>query len=1232
MANFITCWLQDPGDLPPGDGPPGGSGDGGPKDDDGDDECTGTVTYCYCVLPTDLTYPDVENCKDCYEIPRGEVTNNCENDEPDDCYSGPFGPGGVGCQPENPYNEANECEQLCTIPETDCMGEICRNNENLCDLEVISDTMTLYKSAVGCGQTASPVCDIAYPCDWNGQRFWGPQTGDCIFWDKEENGGPGNCEPEYECDSWICDVTGCVPGDGLEEGECVGSTVTFTDCPNFWQNANKPSEGCYTGTDRVCNVQGVEHHIKEEECKVADSCTEVLECSAWKCDPESDECDYSTGSTGTPCCTEVLLSNADGNYCDKGTGTDCNNPEYITGSLENHFPNKQSCEASCITCGSGYLCKNEDGGDFYGDCEKDGACPLVWDSDNESCEVETGYEDTCFKNQADCIETGCECSGFVGCELALNTDNTSTDCITCDPSGYSSSFPITCLYDDETKVFKDDGYPTLTCQEFYDTYKGTEYHFPIASEADKANTEALCESACTDDTPPPCHSCTKETNCYECEEIMEPLRMEVCVESNETVNKCQEDDGCIATWNTGNSEWECACSPGTYYIDPNCDGDCYNCHEHPDGDLYDSNDCDNECGLTGGGPPPPEEGYGFYGGKKAYERIYASDKGNPIFEKHISNIKVKNTPGFLPVLRGDLREDLFKHRIHVGIKATTDINNKTIRFSDNPFSDLSDKNIEKSIHNHIILKLNLARAATGKPLKKMFLSTIRGLIISNRLDTFNLQQLNELLDRIISVQDAPEYKDTRKYTPLLNLNTIGNEAAAIELATKHIWPLNPDSYSEVRVSERMRTWKTLAPDLQKYLPITTTEGVTTPFYYSISDTITLAGSGTLTLSNGDLQHITLSDGSTGAIPIQSLRDRAGILSIETLQKLMYLLGDEYDFNLKATTDQIDRVDERYGLTNARKNIYFLALQPDTITDLERRNPFVARSKATYKWEHTAEAKNSTVSTAGSGAAFPCLEVYLDVNDPFFSYIENKGILELTFKDFVLDLFDEEDTQNLFIPVIPRRVPQVIAIYPSDMTSTVVTNNISKSTSYGVREVDIVMNPNPDRIDTWHPVFLQEELAYPARGIDPSKDNYQSLKYSMNTQDIKDQSLFYSGEQPTERIAWGERQVYKIAQELKADYQLPANNTINWYEIYDRMDIPQMKFLHKECRNFESFKSLLSMGNPSSSKVVNAHYPKIKEYRSRNWLAGGDPTESVYDDIKWLEVKPNHTPIPPTPLD
>ena len=169
----------------------------------------------------------------------------------------------------------------------------------------------------------------------------------------------------------------------------------------------------------------------------------------------------------------------------------------------------------------------------------------------------------------------------------------------------------------------------------------------------------------------------------------------------------------------------------------------------------------------------------------------------------------------------------------------------------------------------------------------MFLNTLRSLIVTNTLDTFNLPDFIGMLNQIIQAQDTDEYRDSRSYVPIRNLNTVGNEAAAIEFATDKIWPLDPNKYLEDGVRERMRTWKTLAPDLEKGLPVTTSTGVTTTLYYDINDQLTLASSGTLTMSNGDLQEVTLGDGTKVEIPVQSLIDQAGILSIEDIQKVMY---------------------------------------------------------------------------------------------------------------------------------------------------------------------------------------------------------------------------------------------------------------------------------------------------------------------------------------------------------
>ena len=1076
MANFITCWLQDPGDLPPGDGPPGGNGIVIPPDDDDDDGCTGQTEYCGCIVITessnwnDVVANETGGCNQC-----GIFFNKiCNGTEPEcrlyngcmvckkDSDSGANDPGGVcGGGP------------CCTrIPEN-CDGYLCEG-DGTADIPCtnapeIGDSRGMWEdgckdSSFGCGNWYSESPDVCY-------GFWRSAW----LCKNNDNNGPGNCR-------WK-------PGD--PGGGGPGPTTP------------PPAETCWGCPSYGCCEQGLDKCKRDKDSGLCPSSVLLGNCYETKDLCDVDDCYYY--------CWEC---NADDHKCLQTKKTRCTDDCY--------YPEKTDCDPYCIDddpydC---WRCPSPDGLTPAGCCIKDvaainGKCPPNTYKKKKKCEQD------CPKRCWNCSELGEPCT------------------------------PVTIACDQ-------------ACVE-----KG--YH----------DLEGDCNAACTDDPP-----CTKD--CYTCKPEPPPGTGSVC--GGITVSCESETDTCESLG---------------YYTEADCDGT-----------------CDAEEGAQSS-----------YGSVNAYNRIYGSGgTGNPIYEESSSNLVIKNNAQFVGVQRGDLRQDLFKSRVHVGIRASLDIIRGRIQYSDNPFTDLSDSNLEKSINDDIILKLNLARDATGKPLKRFFLSSIRNLIISNRLDSFNVLELIQLLDRIIRNQDTEEYKDTRSYAPISRLDSISNEASAIQLATQKVWPLDPAQYAQTRVAERMRTWKTLATDLSKGLPVTTSTGATTTFYYSNYDTIVLGGSGTLTMSNGDLQKITLSDGSIAEIPVQSLIKRAGILSTEVLQKLLYLLGDRYDINLKVTTDETLRVDERYGVTKDRKNIYLLALQPGTVNDLERINPFVARSTATYKYLDSADSRDSHVNVDGSGSAFPSLEVYLDINDPILSYIENDGDIEVTFKDFVLDLFDEEDQQNITLPVIARRAPQTIAIYTTDITANVITHNISKSTSYGVREIKLLMSPDTFGTDTWHPTFIKEDLAYPDRGINPSVVNNQAVQYSMATKALSEHNLYRSGSQPAERILWGERQVYKLAREFKSDYQLPSSNTINWWEIYDRMGTPQKKFLHRECANFDKFKSLLSMGKPALSSAVNAKYPKVKEFRSTNWLGNTNFSTPLDKEKKRLNVIKGHTPIPVEPVD
>jgi hypothetical protein len=1052
-------------------------------------------------------------------------------------------------------------------------------------------------------------------------------------------GPPGGDDGDPPCTETV-DFYGCDPttltdpdGDGTFEGQCIAKiTKDLSD----WNCDISLVPECITlgtGVDgKVCEWCQTPNHPNCLDC-----CTDDFwdppgggdpnPCPAYVCE-DPLECEKKD-------CTQTSLTEEQWTNCgwdgpdDEGNCTQSpgagqciiDSTEYFADSAycrDFGGPDGSGCKIYCPGCPDGFLCQSNTGEFEYGNCNQSDQCEGTYNPDTEKCEYPSSPGLTCFPDKTECLEKGCECKNFIGCSLAIS-DNVD-QCQQCNVTSAETDGEgnvTKCLFEDQ--VMFEGTEAETTCQSFYDNYKDSIYYFEPVDKADEGNTMLACRTTCKLGKDK-CYKCD-ETPCYEC--IDPPTNMDLagggvpaCVPAEKTGGSCVDSGN--APFLNADGEW--ACLTDEHLGDPTCgkdpdtgEGGCESCDDQ---NLYSTDNCDNECdGLSPGG------GNFSLGGNKGYKRIYGG-VNNPVYQKDINNTLSQNNRSFLPVRRGDLRTDLFKERVHIGIRACIDISNKVIPFSDKPFSDLSDRNLEKSIHDNIILKLNLAIGADGKSIKRKVLSSIRDLIILNRLNEFSLAELNSLADRVYEIGKDPKYAETRSSFNIRALNSIANESKAIELVTKTIWPLTSDSY-DTTVGERMKYWKTLAPDLEKYFPVKTAEGVTTPFYYDINDQVPLGGSGTLTLSPGDFQRYTKSDGSIGEISVQSLKDTAGVLSIEVLQRVMAILGTEYDFKMTVTTDPTLRIDERYGVSNARKEFYMLTLQTSAIEDLPRENSFVARTNSQYKYEDNGPTRNQHVADK----PFPFLELYVDAQDPIFNYITNDGVIEVESKDFVFDIFNDAG-----LPVIPRRGPvPTIVLYPTDRTEKVLTHQVSKHSSYGVREIIFKINPNPDFSDNWYATFLKEQRAFPDKGINVTKkDDIQALKYSVNTDNINNQYLYTSGGPALPRLKFGTRYAYSIAKELKDDYQVPSNNIVEWYEIYERMPIPMMKFMHKECTRFTRFKSLLAMGKVSSDNSVNALYPKLREVRSQDWLGDqdGDPTRP----LSYLQVREGHTPVEPTPLD
>tara|TARA_R110001583_G_scaffold69844_1_gene197970 strand:+ start:28374 stop:31607 length:3234 start_codon:yes stop_codon:yes gene_type:complete len=1049
-------------------------------------------------------------------------------------------------------------------------------------------------------------------------------------------GPPGGDDGDPPCDEKVkfygCDPTTLTDsdGDGTYQGACTAEIeMDISDWSPECDISLVPE--CITlGTgvgEKVCEWCQTPNHPNCLEC-----CTEhywnpgdgdETPCPAYIC--EDPKCDPPHGKEQ---CTATTLTQEQWQGCGwTGPGTggvegQCYNKGGGGCSIgeKTYFADKPSCDATCFIncpeCPDGYLCQENTGEFVYGNCNQSELCPGEWNPDlkggDGACEYFTDEGNQCHETKTACLEEGCTCKNFVGCSLGIS-DNVDL-CQQCEVTGAEvdeNDVVTRCLFEDldggEVIMFEGTEAET-TCQKFHDGLEGSLYYF-VENKDDPGAAEALCEANCIIGKNK-CYKCS-EIPCYGCEDAhTDDMRaVSLCKEAEVTGGDCVESGN--DPFLNADGEW--ACLTDEYLGDPSCEDKCESCDDQ---NLYSTDNCDNQCGSSF-----PGSANFPLGGNKGFLRVYGIRGSQGVYQRDINNTSLQTQGTFFGVRRGTLRSDLFKDKVHIGIRACIDISNKQITFSDRPFNDLSNRNIQKSIHDDIILKLDLAIDANGRSIKNTILSSIRDLIIANRLDEFDIASVISIANRLRQVSNDVKYQDTRTSFNIRNLNSISNEAKAISLVTKTIWPLTSESYTNT-VSERMRYWKTLAPDLEKYLPVKTAEGVETPFYYDINDQIALNTSGTITLSPGDLQRYTKYDGTVGETPIQSLKDRAGVLSIEVLQRVMAILGTDYNFRMTVTTDPTLRMDERYGTSKERKEFYMLTLQTSGIEDLPRTNSFVARTKAKYTYEDSGPARNAHVAKA----PFPFLELYVDAQDPIFNYITNDGVIEVESKDFVFDIFNDTS-----LPVIPRRGPvPTIVLYPTDRTANTLTHQVSRQLSYGVRELVFNINPDPDLSDNWQATYLKERRSFPDQGISLVEDNLGALTYSVNTNAINNQDLYVSGAPTLPRLQFGVRYAYSVAKELKDDYQIPSDDIVKWYEVYERMPIPMMKFMHKECIDFNKFKSLLAIGKVSTDDSVNAQYPKLREVVSQNWQGNQDETTTRL--LSYLKIKEDHTPIPFTPLD
>jgi len=1199
--SWLDCTTRPPGYYGGGPGPGGGGdGDGGcignGCDDDGN--CFDRE-YFRC----DVSIPE---CISKYFSPQDMGNETCTFSE-------------VFTNDEGMWHQG-ECPEWCQPVECTffiCEGDGDPSTANPCTM-VLSYSNSPDMIACGGTQGDYTKCPPAPTCLVQGKTGYKGMAGKaaCEAAEPDCKGAPGEGEKcwqcptdddkeccEKECDfkydedieEWVCpevcyeDATDCDDDCKAECWECE-----FDDDLNFTGNCVPVMVHC--GIDSCQEVGKYEDNSCTDPDTGEGACTKPVcdECTRYSCIEGCDPMEFGETKQFEDCVLEETVW-SDGSECLEATKKDSNCSKNGYKTNNGFYATKQEALANCISCEDAWKCEKSDS-EFDDTCEK--SCTDIkpeFFTGGISCNLPTD----CWETDDDCYENGCDCPSYVVCPACIvewatgkpPEDPACYNCVTCSPLEERDENDE-CQYPEESLC---DELPGLTCQS---AIKGEHSYGDCQwkcgpKEACSTATQA-CETNCNLDNK--CWECSDEddcectqtcsriggecpTDCYEKPDLCEPTCMQTCWEcvegtgGEEVPGDGDDDDGVIIgpggeADDTGGTAFGTNVGGACKEIKIPCGDPCNSAGYHDSKDA-----CQDACDTTENS---------FNDNDNAIDLVYKYNYVDSVYERNLSNQKYPqlNTP-FTPVNKGSLPDGIFRRNVHASIYATNAMNNASgMLFSDFPYSDITNAHLEQSLDLELVSLLNEVKLATGESIKRRVYGMIRNLIISNRLHTLDLGELKGMLKSIKAQQD--KYPNTRGTYSLPG--THASEAQALKLAGDKAWDISPDSYRG-SAAEKMKLWKTIATDLDKSIPVRLSDGSLNNLYYSVSDTIPLETSGTLTISPGDVQKV-----GDSYLTVSADYGRGRILQLEDLQKVCNLLGQEYSFTMNVKTDEAIRLDERYGVSGTRKDFYMLTLEPSSINDLNRDNPFVAKTKVKYKYETDGPARNDWVEYR----PWPYMVFYVDADDPIFNYITNDGEINITSTDFVTDLFEDDPNMMRFI----RRLPWTVVLIPSDKTNNVPSHVISTQKAYGERELKFLVNPDPQRSDKWDPPHLREHHSYPGPGVNPSRPDINALYYSVYTDKLNGVNK-YTNEEPTlPRPTFGMRDVLSTLKDLKDNYILNGR-AVNWPQVYETVPRSKMKNLFQEVPDWESFKTKAAFGKISTIDSVNENYPKVRDVRSNN---------------------------------
>ena len=971
----------------------------------------------------------------------------------------------------------------------------------------------------------------------------------------------------------------------------------------------------------------------------AEGCFATKACKAVTIDPGDDTCDYARSQHNPPlgtddtcggpteCCPEYECwwtcdagpggsTQSDCVGCNKTDNTGCAVPP------DNVYAEADECvtaEENCDFCVDRYLCDTVSNVNTNTHCGvhsvKDEGASTIGHAEKNDCEP------TCF-NGVNCnqSENPWTCEGATGYGATYAEPNAMSRCTEeCSDSTWICIIPTDGEpYCDQTgPPLGDAGAGTETKQECQQV-PGSECipELTWICEVDSSNTS---EGSCEQNGPPAGDPAAGTETKRQCEDNNANVcyKLWVCYEG--TPNSCIKD----GLWN-----------------DPNGHTTKQDCEDFGDGGQA----CDQSTGGPGGGtstgppggqegggdPPPPagnnipppntdsdikitREVKNKY--REYLEGIQFPYRDSTTSDPTVSNRGFNVQNKFVPISNGhNVRLDIFSNVIHASLNYILTLsNNDNYLTNEVAFDDTTITNIYLSLNKKTKKIIDNAYDSLGQPLKDQILTRLRYLILTRRVDDFDLEDIQYLGNK---KKDAIRLTLTSEETALTDISTKGK-------------PLSYKAYKGLD-RDRMKMWKTLAPDLDKAIPIVLADSTVAYIDINMDDsyTFTLSGGGTETryINDGDYITFVTPTGELSYLELYSDIDKAKMLDIADTVRIHNLYGDSHFFKFSVSSDETELVEETYSLTTPRPEKYILKLDPSTVEDLPREKTVIRKSKASYSVITDEAEINSWISTK----PWPYLTKYIDHQDPFLNHLESSNSLSVEFKDVSFDQFYGYEEQ---FPILPRRIPWYIVVIPTDKTKYSLGASMSVLTGFSSRELKFSYSPFlNETIQRWDPSLFVYSEGSRGDGILPfdEEDFPMSLTYSPT----KFSMYVFPYKKGSEALPRKSSYVktfltaLSAAKALGVDYVDVAGTTMPWGSIYKNISLSDKKALYMlEGGNWGTLKGKIETNTFASDLTVRERYTKLSE---SPFLDITSADKFVTPDKKTRPTKVDIDPPAPTP--